>query len=136
MKAKLILFATLLFIIGTGFGINTTPKSIDISIAQIGNGNPNVIVLNDPGGLYSSVEQVEPGKFLVHYNPISCLYRNGFSVSNGGNLVDFPVERNFSLGYWVCGQAILAVTDLQGNYTNGFFAYGRITVYPGSQIAP
>lgn len=135
MQAKLLLAFMLVFL-GTGFAVDKSPRAVDLMINQQGQGSPSVIVLNDPGQLYESIEPIEPGKFLVHYKPVSCLYRNGFAISNGGNLVDFPIERDFALGYWVCGQAILTVTDAQGNFANGFTAYATITIYPGSQIVP
>lgn len=141
MKRNSYLLACLLliFVAGlTGFTSrhDKSPRFVDFTIWQYGDAPPGVLILDDLYNLHPTLEKLEPGKYIIHYDPISCLFHDGFMVSNGGNLVEATPLRNFSLGYWVCGQAVLTVTDLQGEYTDGFIVNARITVYPGSQITP
>lgn len=136
---KRILLSLLLLLV-FGFPLDRTPPprpyGIIFSVSQWGNTTPVITILDNPNNLAISLEKIEPGFFLVHYDTSLCAFKHSYLISNNGNVVDAPPQRSFSFGHWACGSAVLLVMDENDLYTDGFWATLEMTIYPGAPVVP
>lgn len=138
MPKRIFLSVFLLLFFGGPFAKERAPQpyGVTFSVSQWGATTPVITILDNPENLALSIEKIEPGFFIVHYDTALCAFRQSYLVSNSGNLVDAPPKRSFSFGHWTCGEAVLFVMDENFTYTDGFWATLEMTIYPGSPIVP